>query len=202
MKIVVLSSGGVDSSLLMSLLRDEGKEVFPLHVDYGQHAEVREWTACNQISNHLKVHEPRRIQISARDSIISGLTDRSLDIEKDAFFPTRNLLFATLGAAYAYSLSSDVVALGLLSNPIFPDQTREFVSSAESCLESALGRHIRLLTPFIELDKRETLKLARKHQLPLDLTYYCHQGGALPCGECISCKERTVAENLLANEAD
>jgi 7-cyano-7-deazaguanine synthase len=123
-----------------------------------------------------------------------------LDIEKDAFLPTRNLLFVVLGAAYAFGINCDVVALGILANPIFPDQKDEFFKLAEACVGAALDRKVKVLTPLIRLDKREILKLARKYEIPLEMTYYCHAGRDLPCGKCISCKERIAAENGLSQE--
>jgi 7-cyano-7-deazaguanine synthase len=134
-------------------------------------------------------------------NIPSGLTDPNLDIEKQAFLPTRNLLFATLGAAFAYGKSSNVISMGLLANPIFPDQTPEFVKSTEACLTLALGRNTRILAPFITMDKRDILRLARKYELPFGTTYYCHSGSASPCGKCISCKERDFAERELTRES-
>jgi 7-cyano-7-deazaguanine synthase len=90
------------------------------------------------------------------------------------------------------------VALGILANPIFPDQTPDFLKKAEACISAALGVDMRLLTPLIALDKRDTLKLAARHGLPIDLTYFCHAGGEVPCGKCISCKERKSAEDFLS----
>lgn len=200
MKIVVMSSGGVDSSLTMMLLKREGHDVYPAHVDFGHLAEEREWPACQTVCARLGVNTPVRFKISGTEVIPSSLVHRDLDIEKDAFFPNRNLLFATLGASYAFGISSRVVALGILANPIFPDQTPEFFKNAERCISSALGVEMKILTPLIQLDKRETLKLARARGLPIELTYYCHSGGDEPCGICISCKERVAAEKLLSTE--
>jgi 7-cyano-7-deazaguanine synthase len=144
--------------------------------------------------------EPVTMGLSGTERIPSGLVHSNLDIEKDAFFPTRNLLFTVLGSSYAYSISSKVVALGILANPIFPDQTSDFFKKAEICVSAALGVDMKVLTPLITLDKRETLKLAHKHGLPLELTYFCHSGSDQPCGKCISCKERIAAEKMLAEE--
>src|SRR3989442_13250644 len=195
-----MSSGGVDSSITMLLLKKEGHEVFPMHVDYGHRAEEREWKSCQQICEHIGLEEPVRVSLSGTEYAPSSLIHRDLNIEKDAFFPTRNLLFAVLGASYAFSKSCSTVALGILANPIFPDQTSEFLEKAESCIGAALGVKMKLLTPLISLDKRETLKLAKEHNLPLGLAYFCHSGGERPCGECISCKERAAAESMLLGE--
>jgi len=199
MRVVALASGGVDSSVMMLLLKKEGHELFPLFIDYGQLAREKEWTACQNICRYLRL-EPHRIDISEfGKSIPSGITNRKFDIEKDAFLPTRNLLFLTLGAAYGYAKSTYTIAIGLLSNPIFPDQTIEFVQTAQKSIGISLGVGMRILAPMISLNKFDTLRLARKYELPLDLTYSCHTGNDEPCGQCISCKERMAAEKYLTN---
>jgi 7-cyano-7-deazaguanine synthase len=194
LRIVALSSGGVDSSVMMLLLKKQGHVVLPLHIDYGHLAREREWRACSQVCKHLGLNEPLRMDLSGFGQIPSGLTNPDLDIVERAFLPGRNMLFTLAGAAYAYSTHADAVAIGLLSNPIFPDQTARFVQSAQDCVTTALGTNIRLLAPLIGLDKRDTLNLARRHNLPLELTYFCHSGKEKPCGSCISCRERNTAE--------
>ena len=200
MKIVVLASGGVDSSVMMFLLKKENHDLLPLFIDYGQLARKREWKACKNFCQYIGL-KPHRMDISGFvESIPSGITNSGLDIEKDAFLPTRNLLFLTLGASFGYAKSVYIVAIGLLSNPIFPDQTVEFVEVSQENISTALGADIRILTPLISLNKTDIFGLARKYGLPLDLTYSCHSGSEKPCGHCISCKERMVAEEYFSNE--
>jgi 7-cyano-7-deazaguanine synthase len=197
LKIVVLASGGVDSSVMMFLLKKDAHEVLPLFVDYGQLAGQREWASCRAVCNFLGLI-PTRIDISGfGKSIPSGITDEKLDIEKQAFLPTRNLLFLTVGAAYAYSQFASGVAIGILANPIFPDQTAEFIIAAEKTIKTALGSDIAVLAPLISLDKRDTLSLAIKYELPMDLMSYCHSRAEKPCGSCVSCKERIAAEKYI-----
>lgn len=198
MRVVVLCSGGVDSSVLMKMLRDKECYLFPLFVDYGQLAAKAEWEACQRMCHFLGL-EPKRMNVSGFGQLIpSGLTNQNLNIETDAFVPTRNLLMLTLAAAYGYVNSAYVVAIGLLSNPIFPDQTEDFIRYAQRSISQALGVDISILSPFISLDKHDTLQLARKLGLPLESTYSCHSGAQEPCGHCISCKERIAAEKMLA----
>jgi 7-cyano-7-deazaguanine synthase len=201
MKIVALSSGGVDSSVMMLLLQKDNFEVLPLHVNYGHRAEPREWAACKRVCDYIGL-KPSRIDLSGFNAIPSGLTNRNLDIVRDAFLPTRNLLFAIAGAAFGFYKSIDIVAMGLLSNPIFPDQTPRFVETTQLCIATALGREFRLLTPLLSLDKRDTISLSKKYDLPLELTYHCHMGGKEDCGKCISCKERLAAEASMREGAE
>jgi 7-cyano-7-deazaguanine synthase len=197
LKAVVLSSGGLDSSLLMLLLKQEGYDVHPVHINYGQLAEEKEWSSCQRVAEYLGLPAPVKMDVTGMALLPSGLVNSNLHIEKDAFLPTRNLLFAVMGSAYAFTISSNIVALGILANPIFPDQTKGFIDVTEKCISTAIGRNIKLLTPFITLDKREIIVLAAKHSLPFEITYYCHAGTEKPCGICISCKERIAAENYL-----
>ena len=197
MRVVVLSSGGVDSSVMLQLLKKKNFRLFPLFIDYGQIAANAEWEACQKVCQYLDL-EPDRMDVSGfGDLIPSGLTNRKLDIEREAFVPTRNLLFLTLGAAYGYGKSAYVIAIGLLSNPIFPDQTKEFVKDTQKAISKALGIDVTILAPLISLNKFDTLQLARKHGLPIEYTYSCHMGNREPCGRCISCKERIAAEKGL-----
>jgi len=50
------------------------------------------------------------------------------------------------------------------------------------------------------LDKRDILKIAKAHGLPIERTYSCHRGGQTPCGQCAACQERHDAEVALGEE--
>jgi 7-cyano-7-deazaguanine synthase len=122
-------------------------------------------------------------------TIPSGITDRRLRINEDAFLPGRNLLFVLAGAAYAFKVQANGVALGLLdpAEHLFPDQTREFAETCEAMIETAMGRRIRVLTPLIEFSKSDVLAMAEARGLTG--TYSCHAGGDTPCGVCVACVE-------------
>lgn len=193
MRVVVLSSGGIDSSVILQQLQNKGHKVFPLFVDYGQLACENEWSALKKICDYLKL-TPEKIDAHDFGRIApSGLTNQELDIKNKAFTPTRNLLFLTLGAAYGYSNGAYTIATGILTNPIFPDQTKDFLSLTEQTLTASLGVKITILAPLIDMDKFDSIMLAQENGLPIDLTYSCHAGTEKPCGECISCKERSAA---------
>ena len=121
--------------------------------------------------------------------IRTGLTDPSLDVNADAFIPCRNLLFLTIGSAYAYQVGANAVSIGLLSeeNKIFPDQSRTFVDHAEAVIESVVYKKINLLTPLMEFNKGEVIALAKERAI--SGTYSCHSGTEIGCGICISCLE-------------
>ena len=103
MSLVALVSGGLDSTLMCSLATEEGIELLPLFVNYGQLAVTKELTSCCVNFRQLGFPEPQIIDLSGfGQTIASGLTCGSKDVFLDAFLPGRNMLFLLVGAAYAY----------------------------------------------------------------------------------------------------
>jgi len=190
MSIVTLVSGGLDSTLMSLMAHEEGVTIAPLFVDYGQLSAEREWTVCRLLHERYGLPEVTKMDVSGYGKVVpSGITNPSLRINEDAFLPGRNLLLLLCGAAYAYSLCTNAVAIGLL-NPddhLFPDQTPTFLRKAEDIIETTMGKHIAVLAPLIEFSKADILQMAAARGLYN--TYSCHAGGAEPCGKCVACVE-------------
>jgi 7-cyano-7-deazaguanine synthase len=187
---VNLVSGGLDSTLIGMMASENQIDHYPLFIDYGQRAARMEWETCKAVHNHLGLPAPTKMDLSGFGRVIaSGLTSKQLHVKEDAFTPGRNLMFLLMGSAYAYQLGVSSVAIGLLAEQfsLFPDQRSLFLSKAESAIESAMGRHIRVLTPLIEFGKADVVRLANAKGV--SGTYSCHIGDAQPCGRCIACLE-------------
>jgi 7-cyano-7-deazaguanine synthase len=190
MSIVLLASGGLDSTLSAVLAVEQGLEVYPLFVDYGQMAKDRELNACRVNYRHYGLPEPKVVNIQGfGDLYPSGLTNNNVDIFEDAFLPGRNMLFLLMGATYACNVCASSISIGLLSEELslFPDQTKEFLSKAQELISIMTGRELQILAPLMDFTKRDVVTLAEKKGIVG--TYSCHAGGELPCGECIACKE-------------
>ena len=190
MSVVTLVSGGLDSTVMALLAKEEGLTQFPLFIDYGQLGRDRERQACMENFGRLALPEPKVASLGGYGALLSsGLTDPSKHILKDAFLPCRNLMFLTLGAAYAFQCSASAVGIGLLDEAfsLFPDQTKEFVSDAEVLLSRTLGKPIKLVTPLMSFSKADVLKIAKAKGITG--TYSCHAGTATPCGVCVACRE-------------
>lgn len=188
--LINLVSGGLDSTLVGVLAQEEGIDVYPLFVDYGQHAAEKEWDACRRVHHQLNLPAPIRMDLSGFGAVIrSGLTSTDLDVKIDAFTPGRNLMFLLMGSAYAYQVEASTVAIGLLAEKfsLFPDQRLTFIEQAERTIEFSLGHRIRIATPLIDFSKADVVKLAQEKGI--SRTYSCHTGGSEPCGKCISCLE-------------
>jgi len=190
MSVVTLVSGGLDSALLAVMVKGQRVTQYPLFLDYGQRASEREWVACRTVLRRHRVPTPTRLDISGYGRLIkSGLTTRQAKLKEEAFLPGRNLVFLLFAAAYAVQKRADAVGIGLLndSTHLFPDQTADFVQTAEHAIAVAMGKRIAVLTPMMVFSKADVLELAAQRRITG--TYSCHAGTKTPCGKCISCLE-------------
>jgi len=190
LSIVTLVSGGLDSTVMALLAKEELISQLPLFIDYGQLGKERELAACRNNFRRHKLPNPRVASIAGYGTLLSsGLTDAKKRVYEDAFLPCRNLMFLTVGAAYASQSGAGAVAIGLLdeANSLFPDQTRGFLNDAERLLERTLGTSMRVLAPLIALGKADVMAIAKAKGITD--TYSCHAGTAEPCGRCVACRE-------------
>lgn len=190
MSIVNLVSGGLDSTVVGIMAKEEGIEVRPLFVDYGQRAGRKEWETCQYVHAVFGLPTPTKMNLSGFGAVIrSGLTSGDLNVKEDAFTPGRNMLFLIAGSAYAYQLGASAVSIGLLAEhlSLFPDQRAEFITFAERAIEAALGRKISVVMPLAQFAKTDVIRFAKEKGIVG--TYSCHSGSERPCGRCISCLE-------------
>ena len=190
MSFVSLVSGGLDSTLIGVMAKEEGVTHFPLFIDYGQRAAHKEWETCKLVHETLGLPSPVRMDLSGFGHVIaSGLTRKELDVKDDAFTPGRNLMFLLMGSAFAYQQGASAVAIGLLAEEfsLFPDQSPQFVEQAETTIAAAMGRQIKVLMPLIKFGKADVVRLAQAKGITG--TYSCHTGNSEPCGRCIACLE-------------
>lgn len=201
MKLVTLVSGGMDSTLMSVLAKEQNFELFPLYINYGQLSYKKEWEACQQTHSTLGLPKPKKVNLSGFGRVISsGLTNKKLRIKEDAFLPGRNSLFLLTAASYAYRVGSKNIAIGLLTErfKLFPDQSKEFIKSAENFIKNELDYEIKILTPLMDFNKAEVIELLKAKKI--SKTYSCHSGYSKACGKCISCLEINNALNNLKNK--
>ena len=190
MSVVTLVSGGLDSTVMAVLTQEEGIQQFPLFIDYGQLNLDRERGACLANFQRYRLPSPECASIGGYGRLLScGLTDADKRVYEDAFLPGRNLMFLTIGAAYAVQRVAGAVAIGLLDDAfcLFPDQTRHFLAETEALLSKAMDQLIRVLTPLMSFSKADVLAIAGEKGVTG--TYSCHAGTDPPCGECVACRE-------------
>lgn len=195
MRAVILTSGGLDSTLLACLASDEGYDVFPLFINYGQLAVREELSHCISAMKQNNIRKPEVANLQGfGDLIHSGLTDSTLDIVDCAFTPGRNSLFLLNAASYAATIGAQTIMIGLLDEQyhLFSDQTKEFLDKAESFLSLAVGQKITIKAPLMGFSKQEVIAMSDAKKI--GPTYSCHLGSEKPCGVCIACQEFIIGD--------
>lgn len=188
--IITLYSGGLDSTLMVLLLRDSGYNVFPIFINYGQINYKREIFSAQHNAKFFNFNNIVELNISNFGKVVpSGITNDKMDIVKDAFLPNRNLLFLLCASSYGHVKDVHHIAIGLLDEKvsIFPDQTKNFILNSQNVLSQSLGSEIRISAPLLTFSKQDVIKMAL--DMGIHSTYSCHAGGDTPCGKCIACRE-------------
>ncbi len=185
-KIVLLLSGGLDSSVLLSILKSKKMDVLPIYIDYGQRNIIEEFKAAKYISEY---YDCKLAKIK-----VGPLFKNSLLIEKDcdhsAFLPHRNLLFLVLGAIFAYNSKSNTIAIALHAGSNYPDSSQDFIERAEKSITCSVGKEVIVYAPFIEITKYDVAYLAHLMKVPIEKTYSCYRGEIDHCGQCSACIQR------------
>ncbi|OPZ90607.1 MAG: 7-cyano-7-deazaguanine synthase [bacterium ADurb.Bin425] len=108
------------------------------------------------------------------------------------FVPGRNILFFTIAANRAYVHNVDSIVVGVAQQDYggYPDCRQDFISKLEAALVSGLDRRLEIVTPLMNMTKKETVELAQSLPGCLDALAYsttCYEGHFPPCGKCHSC---------------
>ncbi|MEC8044158.1 MAG: 7-cyano-7-deazaguanine synthase QueC [Verrucomicrobiota bacterium] len=207
MKAVVLFSGGLDSTVLATQMKEEARETRLLSIDYGQR-HAKELLHSQKVADHLGLgHEI--LQLPQLGQILSGssLTDKSMTLPeghyaeesmKSTVVPNRNMILLALAGGHALSLGFDTIAYAAHAgdHTIYPDCRPEFADAMDKALGLADWKDLNLHRPYVEMTKSDLVTLGNKLDAPLHLTWSCYAGGENHCGKCGTCVERKEAFEL------
>jgi len=197
-KIVVLFSGGVESSALLVHYLTRNYLVYPLYVKFGYPWEWEELKKAKGVYNFFKARYPNLMLMGIRKfKAVLKKFQETPESEKELEIPMRNFILCTVGAVYALSKGINRCAIGSLGIYPFEDNKREFFEDFSKTISASLGKEFFVETPFMNMHKHEVIrKYGRLIPLELSLTCISPVGGK-PCGKCIKCKEREEALSLL-----
>ncbi|MFA9196308.1 MAG: 7-cyano-7-deazaguanine synthase QueC [Aliarcobacter sp.] len=204
MKVVVLLSGGLDSVTALHHMAATEKVVAALSFDYGAKHNARELPCAADQCRSL--HIPNRIvslnfmaDAFKSDLLKSGGTIPDGHYEeqsmKKTVVPFRNGIFLSLGTGYAESLGADAIAIAAHAgdHTIYPDCREDFLSPMSQAMEKGTYAKIKLLRPFVSMDKTAIVRRGVELKIDYARTWSCYKGGALHCGTCGTCIERREA---------
>lgn len=204
MKFVSTLSGGMDSAVLLYLLRSEGHEVLPISFNYGQR-HVTELGYAASLCGFLQI--PHKIvDIRSISGVLGGssLTDMSIPVPqghyedptmKATVVPNRNMILLSIAAAYAITQEADAVAIAAHAgdHAVYPDCRPEFHSAMRGALKLCGYKPLQLHTTFISQTKADIARIGHELDVPFSMTWSCYEGGKTHCGKCGTCVERREA---------
>lgn len=218
---VVLLSGGLDSATALAVARDEGFDTYALSFSYGQRHRI-ELDAASRVAIALGAARHLTLDIDLGQFGGSALTadiavphragldqlDPGIPI---TYVPARNTVFLSLGLAWAETLESSDLFIGVnaLDYSGYPDCRPEYIEAFERMADLATkagveGRQqLHIHTPLIHLTKGEIIRLGASLGVDYGLTHSCYDpgGDGSPCRTCDSCllRAKGFAEAGLAD---
>jgi 7-cyano-7-deazaguanine synthase len=197
----VLTSGGVESSILLHEALDRYDFVTPLYVRNGLRWEEAEFFWLKNFHRSLKsaklgpirvVDDPMRDLYGRHWSVTGIRVPGQNSKDESMYLPGRNIIFLAKAACFVALSGMSHIEIGVLKNNPFKDSTRTFFSKMASVLSDGLGAEIEIHAPFHKMKKEEVILLGKR--LPLELTFSCaNPKGYDHCGECNKCMERKKA---------
>lgn len=216
-RVLVIASGGLDSTVVATFYAQQGYEVTLLHFAYGCRAERREIQAVRAVAEALGCEcEFMDLRHLFTDQIGgSRLTNTALDLVTERggeasaelaheWVPARNLVFYSIALAYAEAHHCGVIALGnnLEESGAYPDNEMIFAEKFNALIPHAinLNRQVEIRQPVGHLMKHEIVELGLDLGAPLDLTWSCYESGDEHCGTCGPCymRKKAFAMNQVA----
>ena len=202
---VVLLSGGLDSMVSAALAFESGFAVHALTIDYGQR-HVRELQSARAIAQKLGVARHVELPLDLRQFGGSALTD-DIDVPKTGvgddipvtYVPARNLVFLALTTAFAESVSSRDIFIGVnaLDYSGYPDCRPEFIASfAETARlgtkQGVSGQPFTIHAPLQLMSKADIARECYHLGLDPSWSWSCYDPtpDGLACGACDSCRLR------------
>ncbi|HUE42404.1 MAG TPA: 7-cyano-7-deazaguanine synthase QueC [Candidatus Sulfotelmatobacter sp.] len=214
---VVLLSGGMDScvSAAEALARHSPDRVALLHAGYGQRTQARERRAFTEIAGFYAIPPDRRLIVQLdhfRAIGGSALTDQNIAVPENqlhahsdangseipvTYVPFRNAHFLSVAVSWSEAIGATEIYIGAVAEDSsgYPDCRPEYYRAFQNVILEGTRpeTQIEIITPVIELKKREIIRRGVELGAPLHLTWSCYQSDDVACGVCDSCLLRLKA---------
>tara|TARA_Y100000766_G_scaffold276502_1_gene280748 strand:+ start:556 stop:1236 length:681 start_codon:yes stop_codon:yes gene_type:complete len=202
-KALVLLSGGLDSSVVLSVCQDKGYDIYAISFDYGQRHKVElEYAKFQATFFNCISHEVFKMEFyggsALTDDIKVPKNRDSYSMSKDipvTYVPSRNIVFLSFASGYAECHDIDNIFIGVnaIDYSGYPDCRKNFIDNFEKLINKSTkkgleGSKFKINTPLINLSKKDIIKLGHKNGVDFSMTSSCYSPKLKKnCGVCDSC---------------
>jgi 7-cyano-7-deazaguanine synthase len=199
-RVLVLLSGGIDSTVIAHMAFEYRRLVGTLFFDYGQLAARHEaWYASKWAAEHGGIGQCKVVPLA-------GVTAMLQEPGKEGprIVPARNLALLSIAVNFASAISADYVWYGATVDDYadYRDCRAEFVGALSRMTEALCG--IKIEAPLISMTKREVIQRGESLGVDFKQTWSCYtpvdsqvqRSGppkGRPCGTCNACISREDA---------
>lgn len=213
--VAVLLGGGVESTALVKRFLADGRTIVPVHVHCGlvwDDCETRhvqrflESNASPCLSPLVEVRLPLHDFLGSHWTVTGVNVPRAGASSADLEIPLRNLTLLSFAlhrlrqcrnhdadpATPAAAAGAYTLALGTTADNCYRDGSRAYFDKCEEVLSLDAGCRVRVLTPFIGMNKTQVIR--NSDVATLQQSFSCvNPAGDLHCGQCIKCGRRQAA---------
>lgn len=223
MKVLSVTSGGMDSMSMAVKSLHDGHVVALFHGDLQQKAERPERESVESCAKFLgvlthfvdlswlgkmggscltdeKIEPPKGLDSLRESLFITEGAKKKHKEGKGLWTPARNVVLLSAAAAVAERYGYDMLTIGAnQSETAYPDNRMEFLNRFEHMLEYGSLKRIQVGAPLYHLDKVGILEWSAEHGYGdiYNYTWSCDLGKERQCGECGCCMNRRLAFYIL-----
>jgi 7-cyano-7-deazaguanine synthase len=208
-KAVVLLSGGMDSSVVLAIAREQGFAVHALSVSYGQR-HTSELEAATRVARSLGAVAHKTVNVDLRSIGGSALTD-DIDVPMDTdqdpdaatipvtYVPARNTIMLSVALGWAEVLGANDIFCGVnaVDYSGYPDCRPEFIDAFQKLANLATkagveGAGLRVHAPLLRMSKADIVRDGVRLGVDFGQTVSCYSADAegRACGHCDACRLR------------
>lgn len=195
-RCVALNSGGMDSTVLLGALKEEGNwDIFSLFVNYGQSLRVKEQETAEYFA----------LQCATQHDVI---TMDFPQLSKRGYIEARNTWLLGFALAHAEIVRAEKVFVGFRESdetPYAKDQSAKFLKLFNKLTRYAINSPIPIVTPFHKINSSIYIIELGYEYWGEDIarTVSCTDSvDGRDCGRCRKCLSRAGLFTILNNKND
>jgi 7-cyano-7-deazaguanine synthase len=198
---VVLLSGGLDSTTVAAIAREQGYRILALTIDYNQRHRI-ELAHAVRVAAAIGVERHIVLPLDLRGFGGSALT-ADIDVPKGGvepgipvtYVPARNTIFLSVALGWAEAAGATDLFIGVnaLDYSGYPDCRPAFIAAFEAMANVATrDGGFKVHTPLAAMTKADIVREGARLGVDFGMTWSCYDPtpAGRPCGVCDSCRLR------------